>query len=107
MTAEAILTVSAATVTLVQLCKWGRLVPDSWGPVAVLAIALVGVVLWGVSTEPGFSRGLVWPYFAGWVAVATSAAGVYGYARAITPGSLTRMTPPPPGVAQDETGKVG
>lgn len=82
MSAEQIITVSAVVVTLVQLSKWARL-PDAWGPLAVLGFSLVGV---GVSVFGGDQwppeRTDTWPIFAGWIAVATSAAGVFGFTRA-------------------------
>lgn len=92
MNGEAIVTVSAAVVALTQIGKWAG-VPDKQGPIVVLLLAAVGVAVYGFS-QPAFARADVWPYFAGWVAVATSAAGVYGFTRAAA-SSLTRMTPPP------------
>lgn len=102
MSAEAIITVSATVVVLTQMCKWGRIVQDSQGPYAVLVLALLGVVLWGVSNETAFARALIWPYFAGWVAVATSAAGVFGFTRAMSD-SVTATKTPPVGAAQNPT----
>lgn len=102
MNAEAIITVSAAVVALTQLAKWGRLVDDSRGPFAVLLLALVGVIVWAVSSEAGFDRHLIWPYFAGWIAVATSAAGVFGFTRA-APDAVTSLSKPPAGAAQNPT----
>ena len=93
MTAEAIITISAAVVALTQIVKWSG-VPDRFGPAVVLVLSLLGVILWGVSTETGFDRALLWPYFAAAIGVATSAAGVYGFTRAAA-SSLTRTTPPP------------
>jgi hypothetical protein len=80
MSAEAIITVSAAVVALVQVIKWalGR---DGWGPAIVLLVSLLGVAVWAVSQgEAAWAS--AWSYFAGWVAVTTSAAGVYGFTRA-------------------------
>lgn len=106
MSAESILTVSAAVLALTQILKWGAVVPDRWGPVAVLALAAAGTILWGVSNEVELTRRLIWPYFAGWVAVATSASGVYGFVRAVRPSDLISTTKPPEGVAQQQTGKI-
>jgi protein-S-isoprenylcysteine O-methyltransferase Ste14 len=103
--AEAIVTVSAAVVALTQIAKWSHLVEDNHGPLVVLALAVVGVVAWGVSNEAGFSRALIWPYFAGWVAVSTSAAGVYGFTRAF-PDAITSTSNPPTGAAQEHTAKI-
>lgn len=105
MNAEAIVTVSAAVVALTQMLKWSGLVRDAHGSLVVLALALLGVLLWGASNEAAFQRSLIWPYFAGWVAVATSAAGVYGFTRAL-PSSLTATSNPPAGAAQQPTGKM-
>jgi hypothetical protein len=92
MTAEAIITVSASVVACVQLCKWSFL-PDRAGPLAVLGISLAGVCFW-VWTQGVFMRADGFSYFAAWVAVATSASGVYGFSRA-SGEALTRLTPPP------------
>jgi hypothetical protein len=92
MDGEAIVAVSAAVVTLTQLAKWGGL-PDKLGPLAVLFLAAVGVGFWAYSAGT-FTRTTSFEYFAGWVAVATAAAGIYGFTRAST-SAVTRMTSPP------------
>lgn len=79
MDAQAIITVAATVVALVQLVKWSGL-PDSKGPLAVLGLSLLGVAFWGWSTGT-FSRTQAFGYFAGWIAVSTSAAGVFGFTR--------------------------
>lgn len=79
MDAQAILTVSAAVVALVQLVKWAGL-PDSKGPLGVLVCSLLGVAFWAWA-EDDFSRTVAFGYFAGWIAVMTSAAGVFGFTR--------------------------
>ena len=93
MDSQAIMTVGAATLALVQLLKRAGL-PDRLGAVAVLALAALGVALWALS------RGEVtphdaWDLFAGWIAVATSAAGTFGLARAL-PGAMDTLRPGPP-----------
>jgi hypothetical protein len=93
MSAEAIVTVSAVVVTLVQLAKWAGL-REVYGPAAVLGFSLLGVAVWVLSEgswPPG--RTDVWPIFSGCIAVATSAAGVFGFTRAAV-GAVTRATPP-------------
>lgn len=80
MNAEAAAVVSASVVALVQIVKWAGL-RDRWGPLAVMVIAALGVGLWAFANEPTFDRSLVWGYFAAWIVVATSAAGVYGLSR--------------------------
>ena len=83
MDAQAIVAVSAAVVGLTQLIKWSPLPTDGLVPLfVVLSFSALGVVLWGVSHEPTFSRLLLWDYFAGWIAVALGAAGIYGFTRA-------------------------
>lgn len=79
MNGEAILTVSAAVVTGTQLFKWGGL-SGTFAPLVVVALSLIGVVLWGYS-EGTFARTQTFEYFAGWIAVASSAAGVFGFVR--------------------------
>lgn len=96
MDGQAILTVSAAVVALTQLLKWGG-IPDKIGPLAVLGLAATGVVFWGYA-EGSFERTKSFEYFAGWIAVATSAAGVFGFTRAST-SAVTAATAPPSGGA--------
>jgi hypothetical protein len=107
MNAEALATIAAAVVALTQLAKWGGL-PDHTGPLAVLGFSALGVILWGYSTEPAFARAELFTYFSGWIVVATSAAGVFGFTRAgaaavisanpNTPG----LAPSPPPLVQRE-----
>lgn len=100
MDGEAILSVSAAVVALTQLAKWGGL-PDRRGPLAVLALAALGVAVWGF-TKGQFEYTQAFSYFSGWIAVATSAAGVYGFTRS-GPESLTSTKAPPPGAGASIT----
>lgn len=90
MSGEAIVSVSAATVALTQLAKWSGL-PDKWGPVAVLVLAALGVALW-VYTQGVFEQRQAFQIFAGWIAVATSAAGVFGFTRA-SAAAITAVRP--------------
>lgn len=92
MESEAIMTVSAAVIALVQLLKLAGL-PDRLGPLAVLLLAALGVALWALS-QGGLGTNAAWGLFAGWIAVATSAAGTFGLVRAL-PGSVTALRPPP------------
>lgn len=94
MNAEAIVSVSAAVVALTQMAKWAG-IPDKLGPLIVLVVAAIGVGIWAYSQNVGgFPRQELFNYFAGWIAIATSAAGVYGFTRAAA-SSVTSATPPP------------
>lgn len=82
MDGEAIITVSAAVVALVQIVKWAG-VSDTKGPLAVLVLSLLGVGVWAFDQRARFAEGVqIFEFFAGWIAVMTSAAGVYGFTRA-------------------------
>jgi hypothetical protein len=85
--------ISAAVVALVQMVKWAGL-PDKYGPLAVLAFSALGVALWMHSEGHHFQGPWIWQSFTGWVNVALSAAGIFGFTRAGA-SSVTRMTPPP------------
>jgi hypothetical protein len=100
MDGQAILTVSAAVVALTQIAKWAGL-KDNRGPIAVLVFALFGVILWGFSVGD-FERNQLFAYFGGWVAVATSAAGVFGFTRSGAD-ALTATKSPPPGAGANPT----
>jgi hypothetical protein len=93
-----------AVVALTQLAKWGG-IPDQRGPVAVLILSMLGVVIWSVS-KGTFANAQLFDYFAGWIAVSTSAAGVFGFTRS-GPSSLTATKAPPasPGAGADLTSK--
>lgn len=108
LTAESIVAVSAAVVALVQLVKWAGL-PDRRGPIFVLLFALVGVGLYQISYAPDgrlFGRTDIWPIFAAWIAVALSAAGVFGFTRAASD-AVTATKSPPPGAGSSPTVKDG
>lgn len=103
MSGQAIITVSAAVVALTQLAKWG-FIPDRYGPVAVLTLSALGVTFWGWSTGD-FSRASAFGYFAGFIAVATSAAGVFGFTRASAE-AVTKATSPPSGAGGNPTTSI-
>lgn len=105
MNAEAIVSVSALVVALVQLAKWARM-PEEYGPAAVLGLSLLGVAaqVFG-STDWPPDRLDTMPILTGWAAVATSAAGVFGFTRAAV-GAVTRATPPPPGAGEQTVNLV-
>jgi hypothetical protein len=101
MNGEAIISVSAATVALTQLIKWAGL-RDSYGPLAVLGLSALGVVFWGWSTGE-ITRASSFGYFAGWIAVATSAAGVFGFTRAGAGAVANASAPPQSGAGSSPT----
>lgn len=103
MSGQAIITVSASVVLLTQMLKWGKIVTDARGPIAVLILALIGVAFWGWSTGD-FSRASSFGYFAGWLSVASSAAGVFGFTRAAPEAVTGTSSPPaPPGAGSNTT----
>ncbi len=105
MDGQAIVTVSAVVVTLTQLLKWS-IIRDKYGPLAVLILAAFGVWFWGYSVG-NFERTLAFEYFAGWIAVATSAAGVFGFTRASTTAVTAATAPPMSGAGSSPTIKEG
>lgn len=96
MDGQAIISVSAAVVALTQLLKWGG-IPDKVGPLVVLLLAAVGVAVW-VYSQGIYDRKVLFDLFAGWIAVATSAAGVFGFTRAAA-SAVASAKPPPAGGA--------
>lgn len=101
MDGQAIITVSAAVVALTQLVKWAGL-PDKVGPLAVLLLAAIGVAVW-VYSQGEFDRQAVFDLFAGWIAVATSAAGVFGFTRAAASAVISAQPPPAGGAGSNPT----
>lgn len=82
MDAAAAMMIGATIVPLTEMIKYARRVPEAWGVPIVLILSALGVLLWGVSQpEWIFVRTNVWGLFAGWVNVAVTAAGVYGFIR--------------------------
>jgi hypothetical protein len=80
-----------------QLAKWSG-VDDKHGSIPVVLLSLLGVVFW--TWDQGDShRGAGFTYFAGWVAVATSTAGVFGFTRATREAATKTSTTPPGGGA--------
>lgn len=102
MDAKAIMIVSGAVVMLVQLVKWAGL-PDSRGPLAVLVCSLLGVAFWGWS-RGDFTRATAFEYFAGFIVVAATAAGVFGFTRSL-PSAVTATSEPPHGAGSNPTVK--
>lgn len=101
MGSQAILAVSTSVVMLTQLFKWAKVVTDQRGPLMVLVLALFGVAFWGWTTGD-ISRASAFGYFAGWITVSTSAAGVYGFTRS-GPEAITATSTPPAGAGASPT----
>lgn len=102
MNSEAIVTIGAAVVALTQMAKWAG-INDKHGPVAVAVLSMLGVMMWGVSNQAAFDRAMIWPFFSAWIAVATSAAGVFGYTRATREAIVRTSTPPNDGAGSSRT----
>lgn len=101
MSGQAILAVSTSVIMLTQLFKWSKVISDQRGPLMVLILALFGVAFWGWTTGD-IGRATAFGYFAGWISVATSAAGVYGFTRS-GPEAITSTTTPPSGAGASAT----
>ncbi len=101
---QAIITISAAVVALTQLVKFSGL-PDRLGPITVMVLSVLGVALWGYSKDVVTAVKL-FDYFAGWIAVATSAAGVFGFTRAAASSVASAMPPPHSGAGSSPTVKT-
>lgn len=104
MNGEAIVTVSAAVVAFTQLIKWAG-IPDKWGPLMVMLLAVIGVAIWTWSQAiaPEDLRASAFALFAGWIAVATSAAGVFGFTRAAATAVTSASAPPSTGAGSERT----
>ena len=100
MNGEAIVSVSAAVVALTQFAKWAG-INERIGPLVVLALSALGVGLWAYSTGT-YQRTELFGYFAGWVAVATGAAGVFGFTRAAGSAVTSAQAPPRGGAGSDK-----
>jgi hypothetical protein len=103
VSSEAILSVSTFVVAFTQLLKWA-VVPDKYGPLLVLGLSMSGVAFWGWD-QGEFHRGAFFSYATGFVAVATSAAGVFGFTRA-TSEAITKTSSPPSGAGGSSTEKM-
>ena len=100
MTAEQMASVTTAVVAMTQLVKWMGL-PDKRGPFVVVLLAALGVGLFGWS-QGAISRSSSFNYAAAGIMVATSAAGVFGFTRAL-PEAVTKTSSPPPGAGANPT----
>ena len=103
MDAQATLTVASVVVALTQLVKWAGL-PDKLGPIVVLALAAFGTIFWGWSLGT-FERTQAFGYFAGWINVALTAAGTFGFTRATVAAVTSGKAPPSGGAGSSATEK--
>jgi hypothetical protein len=103
MNGEAIVSISAAVVALTQLVKWAGL-KDNYGPLAVMVLSLIGTIFWSWSVGT-FVRTEAFSYFSGWIAVTTSAAGVFGFTRAANTAVSSMKAPPTDGAGSSYTEK--
>jgi hypothetical protein len=73
----AIIQVSGAVVALMYLLRWAGL-SRRWAPLLVPVLSALGVGVWVYGQAP-IGQADTFSYVAGWVAVATSAATVWGF----------------------------
>jgi hypothetical protein len=73
----AIVRVSAAVVGLMFLLRWAG-VSQRCAPLLVAVLAAVGVGVWAYAHGP-VGQSEIFDYVGGWIAVATSAATVWGF----------------------------
>ena len=76
MDATAVIMISGAIVMLIQVLKSTGLT-GRWALVSAAGLSILGVGIWGYSVG-SYERTQAWGYFAGWIAVFTSAAGAFG-----------------------------
>jgi len=79
MNGEAIIGISAAVVGLMQLLKTAPWI-KRYALILIFLVSALAVGLWGWSEE-ALVRATAFQFFAGWIAVSTSAAGVFGLVR--------------------------
>ena len=73
----AVMRVTVVVVGIMQLLRWAG-VPERWAPLLVAGLSALGVALWAVGQGP-VNPSVLFSYMTGWVAVATSAAMVWGF----------------------------
>jgi hypothetical protein len=83
----AVMQVSGVVVALMYLLRWAG-IPNRWAPLLVPTLSALGVGLWAYANAP-IGRVETFSYVAGWIAVAMSAATVWGFAWAAA-GSVNR-----------------
>jgi hypothetical protein len=83
----AIVAIGGAVTALTQLIKWAG-VPDRFAALVVFLLSAIGIGIWAYSHMllPQDIQSSLWDLFSGWIAVAFSAAGIYGFTRSKTRG---------------------
>jgi hypothetical protein len=89
---------------LAQFAKWYG-VPDGKGPIVVLILSLLGTVLFAFSNPIPFERLQTFAYFSGFINVALTAAGIFGFTRAGA-AAITATSNPPAGAGANPTVKA-
>jgi hypothetical protein len=102
--ATAIAEIAAVVVVLTQLLKWANIVSDDRAPLAVLGLTLVLILLYGFSTST-LHRDTIFGFVVAWIVGSSTAAGFFGFTRAM-PAALTATKAPPPGAGSNPTGKM-
>jgi hypothetical protein len=74
----AVMQVSGTVVALMYLLRWAG-IPGRWAPLLVPTLSALGVGVWAYANGP-IGRVEIFSCVAGWIAVATSAATVWGFA---------------------------
>lgn len=103
MDAQAVVAIAAAVVALTQLIKQMGVAAQR-GPLVVLGVSLLGVGVW-VWSHGVYSRASAFDILAAFIATATSAAGIWGFARS-GPAALTSLKDPPPGAMANEVSPI-
>lgn len=79
MDAQAVVAVSGSIVMFLQVLKAGGL-EGRWALVVCAFASTAGVLLWGYSAGT-LARETLWQYGSGWIAVFSSAAGLFNIVR--------------------------
>ncbi len=103
MNPQDIAAVASAVTALTQLVKWAGL-PDRAGPLAVLTFSALGIVIWGWS-RGSFERANAFDYTCGWIVVALTSAGAFGFTRAANTAVTAAKAPPTDGAGGSFTQK--
>jgi hypothetical protein len=73
----AVMRVTVVVVGIMHLLRWAG-VPERWAPLLVTVLSALAVALWAFG-QGSLNPSVLFSYVSGWVAVATSAAMVWGF----------------------------